>query len=61
MTAFVIGASFLALLIAVSHTNVIIYPLHIQSYVDIWTASCEKKGIDKVPKIFSYSLFPPKQ
>lgn len=38
----VIGTSFLTLLIAVSHSNIMNLPFHIESYVDIWTASCGK-------------------
>lgn len=39
----VIGTSLLTLLIAISHSNIIHVPFHIQSCVDIWAASCENR------------------
>lgn len=43
MTTVVIGTSFLTLLIAVSHSSIKNIPFHIQSYMDIWAASCEER------------------
>lgn len=54
MTTVVIGTSFLTLLIAVSHSSIKNIPFHIQSYMDIWAASCEER--ERVLKMYFYSF-----